>query len=97
MPTGPRVRSHTYVHPCATDASRLTTLCPRVHDACLKGSMDTRASRPFPDAAILCCQAGTTALKGNLHDSAAESYREALVLNPLIWEAFEGLCAIGAS
>ena len=42
------------------------------------------------------CLAGNTALKGNLHESAAESYLKALALNPMLWEAFEGLCAIGA-
>ncbi len=60
------------------------------------GSMGQRTASAFPDAATLCCQAGNSALKGNLHESAAMSYRQALALNPMIWEAFEGLCAIGA-
>lgn len=60
------------------------------------GSMGQRTANAFPDAATLCCQAGNSALKGNLHESAAMSYRQALALNPMIWEAFEGLCAIGA-
>ncbi|KAL1947637.1 hypothetical protein VTO73DRAFT_13361 [Trametes versicolor] len=58
-------------------------------------SMGQRTANAFPDAAALCCQAGNSALKGNLHESAAMSYRQALALNPMIWEAFEGLCAIG--
>ena len=36
-----------------------------------------------------------TALKGNQHDRAATYFRESLQLNPMIWEAFEGLCALG--
>lgn len=57
--------------------------------------MNTRTAKSFPDEAILCCQAGNAALKGNLHESAAMSYRQALAMNPMLWEAFEGLCAIG--
>ena len=34
-------------------------------------------------------------MKGNLHENAARSFRRALELNPMVWEAFEGLCAIG--
>ncbi|KAL1680846.1 hypothetical protein EV122DRAFT_275784 [Schizophyllum commune] len=49
----------------------------------------------FPDEATLRCRAGTSALKGNQHDRAAMYFRESLQLNPMIWEAFEGLCALG--
>jgi hypothetical protein len=35
------------------------------------------------------------ALKGSLPEKASLSFRQALVLNPLMWEAFEGLCALG--
>ncbi|KAI0637185.1 protein prenylyltransferase [Trametes polyzona] len=58
-------------------------------------SMRPRTASSYPDAAALSCQAGDSALKGNLHESAAMSYRHALALNPMLWEAFEGLCAIG--
>ncbi|KAI0708978.1 protein prenylyltransferase [Earliella scabrosa] len=71
-------------------------------DTCLRDldytptqSMGSRTARSFPDEAIMHCLAGNTALKGNLHESAAESYLKALALNPMLWEAFEGLCAIG--
>lgn len=37
------------------------------------------------------------ALKGNLPEKATVSFRQALAMNPLLWEAFEGLCALGAS
>jgi anaphase-promoting complex subunit 3 len=37
------------------------------------------------------------ALKGNLPEKASLSFRQALALNPLLWEAFEGLCALGKS
>ncbi|KAI0361880.1 protein prenylyltransferase [Trametes cingulata] len=69
--------------------------CLRDHSYTPTQSMGYRTSTAFPDEAILCCQAGNSALKGNLHESAAMSYRQALALNPMLWEAFEGLCAIG--
>ncbi len=59
-------------------------------------SMSTRTAKSFPDPAVLHCLEGNSALKGNLHDSAARSFERALLLNPMLWEAFEGLCAIGA-
>ncbi|KAI9064220.1 TPR-like protein [Trametes sanguinea] len=69
--------------------------CLRDHSYTPTQSMGYRTATAFPDEAILCCQAGNSALKGNLHESAAMSYRQALALNPMLWEAFEGLCAIG--
>ncbi|OSD02868.1 protein prenylyltransferase [Trametes coccinea BRFM310] len=69
--------------------------CLRDHSYTPTPSMGYRTATAFPDEAILCCQAGNSALKGNLHESAAMSYRQALALNPMLWEAFEGLCAIG--
>ena len=35
------------------------------------------------------------ALKGNLPEKASRSFQGALTLNPYLWEAFEGLCALG--
>ncbi|PIL23808.1 hypothetical protein GSI_13559 [Ganoderma sinense ZZ0214-1] len=69
----------------------------RIDDAiqCVPGSMSERIATAFPAEAVLHCQAGNTALKGNLHESAGRSYRRALELDPMVWEAFEGLCAIG--
>ncbi|KAI0374677.1 protein prenylyltransferase [Pilatotrama ljubarskyi] len=69
--------------------------CLRDHSYTPTQSMGFRTASAFPNEAILCCQAGNSALKGNLHESAAMSYRQALALNPMLWEAFEGLCAIG--
>lgn len=43
------------------------------------------------------CRSGTTALKGNLPEKASSSFQDALALNPYLWEAFEGLCALGKS
>lgn len=51
--------------------------------------------RVFPDDAVLHCRAGSAALKANLPDKAARSFRDALSLEPILWEAFEGLCAVG--
>lgn len=35
------------------------------------------------------------AMKGNLPEQATRSFRQALALNPMLWEAFEGLCSLG--
>ncbi|EEB96828.1 hypothetical protein MPER_03966, partial [Moniliophthora perniciosa FA553] len=51
---------------------------------CLEEALPTVAYAP----------SGTMALKGNLHEQAAQSFRNALALDHLIWEAFEGLCAL---
>ncbi|KAJ7098078.1 hypothetical protein B0H15DRAFT_823995 [Mycena belliarum] len=59
-------------------------------------SAPSRPSRPFPDEAALRCRSGNMSLKGNLPEDASVSFRQALALNPLLWEAFEGLCAIGS-
>ena len=55
----------------------------------------SRDARIFPEEAVLQCRAGFEAMKGNLLELATQSFRQALVLNPMIWEAFEGLCAVG--
>ncbi|KAF9533502.1 hypothetical protein CPB83DRAFT_889998 [Crepidotus variabilis] len=60
-------------------------------------SSSSRISHPFPEDAAIRCRAGTTALKGNLPEKASQSFKEALTKNPLLWEAFEGLCALGAT
>ncbi|KAL5529076.1 hypothetical protein ACEPAG_5050 [Sanghuangporus baumii] len=52
-----------------------------------------RETRVFQEEAVLHCKAGKAALKSNLLEKAATSFRRALSLNPMLWEAFEGLCA----
>ncbi|KAJ7940806.1 hypothetical protein B0H13DRAFT_1940027 [Mycena leptocephala] len=59
-------------------------------------SAPSRPARPFPDEAALRCRSGNMSLKGNLPEDASVSFRQALALNPFLWEAFEGLCAIGS-
>lgn len=59
--------------------------------------MGSRNARAFPEEAALHCRSGTEALKGNLPERATLSFRQALALNPMLWEAFDGLCAIGES
>jgi hypothetical protein len=60
-------------------------------------SQEQRTARNFPEEAILHCRSGLTALRGNLPDQARGSLLRALSLNPMIWEAFEGLCRLGES
>ncbi|KAH9028166.1 TPR-like protein [Lactarius hengduanensis] len=59
-------------------------------------SQEQRAARTFPEEAILHCRSGLTALKGNLPELARSSLLRALGLNPMIWEAFDGLCSLGS-
>ncbi|KII88979.1 hypothetical protein PLICRDRAFT_108812 [Plicaturopsis crispa FD-325 SS-3] len=59
-------------------------------------SMGSRTACAFPEEAAMRCRSGTMALKGNYPDKAAVSFRQALNLNPMLWEAFEGLCALGS-
>ncbi|KAF8911163.1 hypothetical protein CPB84DRAFT_1812616 [Gymnopilus junonius] len=60
-------------------------------------SSSSRIAHYFPEEAALRCRAGTTAMKANLRDKAARSFQDALTLNPYLWEALEGLCALGAA
>ncbi|KIM65304.1 hypothetical protein SCLCIDRAFT_112905 [Scleroderma citrinum Foug A] len=58
-------------------------------------SMGPRTTRAFSEEVALQCRAGTAAMRGNMPDKATSSFREALTLNPMLWEAFEGLCSLG--
>lgn len=62
---------------------------------CFTASMGTRSAQLFPEASVLHCRSGNMALKGNLPESAKESFRKALSIDPMLWEAFEGLCSLG--
>ncbi|KAG9096364.1 anaphase-promoting complex subunit cdc27 [Ceratobasidium sp. UAMH 11750] len=48
------------------------------------------------EEATMHCQAGQYAMKGNLYDKAVASLKEALRLNPYLWEAFEMLGSLGS-
>lgn len=58
--------------------------------------MGPRTTRAFSEEVALQCRAGTAAMRGNMPDKATSSFREALTLNPMLWEAFEGLCSLGS-
>jgi anaphase-promoting complex subunit 3 len=60
-------------------------------------SMGTRFAAAFPETAVLNCRAGTAAMKGNVPAAACTSFRRALEIDPMLWEAFEGLCTLGMS
>jgi len=55
----------------------------------------SREPHVFQVEAVLQSRAGTLALKANIYEKAAASFTRALALNPLLWEAFEGLCSVG--
>ncbi|KAJ3923641.1 hypothetical protein F5877DRAFT_31172 [Lentinula edodes] len=56
----------------------------------------SRTARQSPDLAAVHCLSGAMALRGNRQTIAAQNFHQALTMNPLIWEAFEGLCALGS-
>lgn len=68
-----------------------------VHVCYTTASVSSRPASTFPDKAILHCRSGNMALKGNLSENAVTSFRQALNLNPMVWEAFDGLCTLGWS
>jgi anaphase-promoting complex subunit 3 len=59
--------------------------------------MGSRIASVFPEESVLHCRAGTMALNGKVYEKSAASFRKALSLNPMLWEAFEGLCSMGES
>lgn len=59
-------------------------------------SLGQRTTRAFPEEAALHCQSGLNAMKGKLPDHARRSFRLALALNPMLWDAFLGLCSLGS-
>ncbi|CAE6520789.1 unnamed protein product [Rhizoctonia solani] len=66
-------------------------------ERCLKLVADGHAHGVGPlEEATMHCQAGQYAMKGNLYDKAVASFKEALRLNPYLWEAFEMLGALGS-
>ncbi|KAJ7219122.1 hypothetical protein GGX14DRAFT_434695 [Mycena pura] len=70
--------------------------CMRDANLVSSASAPSRPARSFPNEAALRCRSGNMSLKGNLPEDASTSFRQALALNPFIWEAFEGLCAVGS-
>ncbi|KAJ7582835.1 hypothetical protein C8J56DRAFT_865104 [Mycena floridula] len=90
---------------CATTLGRFRQAhealeeCMRDPTYTASSSASPRSAKLFPDEASLLCRAGNLALKGNLPEQALSNFRQALSLtklNPFLWEAFEGLCALGA-
>ena len=59
------------------------------------GCSSTRQVFNCSDMATLFTRSGNMAMRTNQSDVATSSLKEALKLNPFIWEAFEDLCAVG--
>src|SRR5258706_168053 len=57
----------------------------------------TRVASTVQDAASLHCHSAILAAKACLTSEAIASFTRALQLQPLLWEAWTGLCALGAS
>ena len=57
----------------------------------------TRVASTVPDPASLHCHSGILAAKACRTDDATTSFTRALQLDPLLWEAWTGLCALGTS
>lgn len=58
-------------------------------------SCEPRTTCSLPADAVLHARAGMNALRGNMPDQARVELLTALRLHPYLWEAFEGLCALG--
>ncbi|KAG8762160.1 anaphase-promoting complex subunit cdc27 [Ceratobasidium sp. 428] len=66
-------------------------------ERCLQMVADGHASGVGSlEEATMHCQAGQYAMKGNLYDKAVASLKEAIRLNPYLWEAFEMLGSLGS-
>lgn len=52
-------------------------------------------AQDIPDIAIMQCKAGLLAAKASLKSEAADYFTSALTLEPLLWEAWLGLCSLG--
>lgn len=83
-----------------TASSASFTNCPSLvfahcHCPATASAPSSRTARQSPDLAAIHCLSGAMALRGNRQTIAAQSFHQALTMNPLIWEAFEGLCALG--
>ncbi|KAG8787812.1 anaphase-promoting complex subunit cdc27 [Serendipita sp. 397] len=50
-----------------------------------------------PEPAILYCKAGLTAAKASQRQEAIDNFYHALKLEPLLWDAWQGLCTLGAT
>lgn len=50
----------------------------------------------IPDIAIVYCKAGMLAAKASQRQEAIDNFSHALALEPLIWDAWLGLCTLGA-
>lgn len=57
----------------------------------------TRVASTVPDPASFHCHSGILASKACLTSEAIASFTRALQLEPLLWEAWTGLCALGGS
>lgn len=90
------LRDSNYVSTGPSTVLRPPPQYPRSFVTSWLASSSSRISHPFPEEAALRCRSGTTALKGNMPEKASRSFQDALTLNPYVWEAFEGLCALGA-
>lgn len=92
-----RIPSYTPSGACNRPPHRVALSRVGISLAAIAASMGTRTAKNFPEESVLHCRAGTMAAKDNLVEGASASFRQALALNPMLWEAFEGLCAIGES
>lgn len=60
--------------------------------------LDTKMSHvatELPDTAIMHCKAGLLAAKASQKQEAIDSFYSALSIEPLLWEAWLGLCNLG--
>ena len=59
------------------------------------GDSPKHVAQDIPDIAIMYCKAGLLAAKASLKQEAIDYFSSALTLEPLLWEAWLGLCNLG--
>jgi len=74
---------------------RSCCLFANVDGAMLIGASTKHAAQEISDIAIMHCKAGLLAAKASLKREAVDYFSAALTLEPLIWEAWLGLCNLG--
>jgi anaphase-promoting complex subunit 3 len=91
--------NHFFLSPSnLSNLSWICYLCERmVHwDGSMEiGDNPKHVARDIPDIAIMYCKAGILASKASLKRDAIDHFSAALTLEPLLWEAWLGLCSLG--
>ena len=68
---------------------------PTLMESLLIADNPKHVAQDIPDIAIMHCKAGLLAARASLKTEAVNYFTSALTLEPLLWEAWLGLCNLG--